>query len=283
MRNSDENIEIKELHFPCGGRTRAVLTSGSVNPRAVFAALDLRPRAVLTMSGGAAHFSSHIAPLLNTLLRQVLPPLLAQHNVMLIDGGTAAGVMKLLGEILTSSSTDQPILVGFAPRPLVSFPGAQTGSSLVPLDPNHPYQVLIRDALLWGEELPTVFAMLDYLESSLEVPVVSILINGGRISLMEAHGAASRNRPLIVIEGSGRLSDIIVALRNGTRIDDLRAPMRKALIIDNPEEEALVLQLLADVASYSHLIQYNPQTQAPTELHALLEALLLIPATKGVL
>ena len=55
-------------------------------------------------------------------LRDVLVPLAAEHHLTVVDGGTDAGIMKMMGEARSAARHSFP-LIGVAPSGLVSLPG----------------------------------------------------------------------------------------------------------------------------------------------------------------
>eukprot|EP01137_Pigoraptor_chileana_P006160 Opistho-2@50192 len=61
--------------------------------------------------------------------------------------------------------------------------------------------------------------------------VVTLLSNGGLVSKAEAHAAVSSGWPLVVIRGSGRLADDIVALvEQRTAIEDIADPLLRDIV-----------------------------------------------------
>jgi SLOG in TRPM, prokaryote len=146
-------------------------------------ALEISPQLAVAVSGGASSFPIDLIDRITDLLRCITVPPSKRHDTLFTDGGTNAGVMKILGQVLQRDqytkighSIDgqsdipapkdhpgKPLLIGFAPEPLVAYPGAiDCSRSQTDLDPNHPYFVLMRDAQDWGDEVPGMFSFLDY-------------------------------------------------------------------------------------------------------------------------
>jgi hypothetical protein len=96
------------------------------------------------------------------------------------------------------------------PERSVIYPGkVSDASDLVPLDPNHSHFVLV-DSAEWGGETETMYALAQYL--SQQSPSVALLADGGKITKKELLFNVRQQRPVIVIEGSGRLADEIAHL-----------------------------------------------------------------------
>jgi len=145
---------------------------------------------------------------LRNLLAKGVARLAAEEGIAIIDGGTQAGVMRLIGEEHAKARGSAP-LIGVCPAALVSWPGGPSGSDLVPLEPNHTHFVLT-DGEHWGAETKATFALAAALGRD-GVPSVAILANGGPIAYDEVLQDIRQGREIIVIRGSGRLADAIAA------------------------------------------------------------------------
>jgi len=250
----DEALEVRFLEFANGHRSRAVFARGETDPCRLIEALALgsTPRAVVSVSGGARRLPCELTESVARLFRVIARPLIEQFNVALIDGGTASGVMKLLGEAVratvpgrltdgeppSSLWPEPPLLIGFAPEPLVAYPGSNVDApDMVSLDPNHPYHILIRDGRGWGDEGDAMFGVLFHLQDTHALPVVNLVINGGRATLMEAHRAARRGCPLVVMEGTGRTADLILSARDGRPPAELRKVMGETQVSTRTDDQ----------------------------------------------
>ncbi|PYK19716.1 MAG: hypothetical protein DME55_04275, partial [Verrucomicrobia bacterium] len=95
-----------------------------------------------------------------------------------------------------------------------SYPGGQTDASIVngaSLEPNHSHFILV-ESDEWGGETGTMFKV----AKALNVPVATMLINGGQIAGSEALQSVRNGWQLFVIEGSGRFADeLSAAVRDG--------------------------------------------------------------------
>lgn len=208
------------IAFPNGNRARAVHALAGADGAAIVAALELPPpRAVLLISGGASDMSPVKAARLRALLAEGVARVAAEESITVIDGGTRAGIMQMMGEGRAATGGNAP-LIGVCPAALVSWPGRAfspskenpTGDAHVPLEPNHTHFVLT-DGDHWGAETETMFALAAALSDG--VPSVAILANGGLIAREEVLHNVRQGREIIVIRGSGRLADVIAAVVAG--------------------------------------------------------------------
>jgi len=71
-----------------------------------------------------------------------------------------------------------------------------------------------------------------------EVPRVMILVNGGKISLIQLLEAMNHGCPIVVCSGSGRLSDVISALLEEQETEDFDARLDKARADHMPKDPA---------------------------------------------
>ncbi len=154
------------------------------------------------------------------------------------DGGTRAGVMEAAGIARRSSGNAFP-LVGVAPAPQITATG-EPGKT--PIDPNHTVVVGVRnDGWIaarreaeepvddyWGSEVPAMFRLFARLADGR--PSVALVANGGRVTLEEMRHHLDAVRPIVLVAGSGRAADAVIAvLRDVAPADDeARDLMRRA-------------------------------------------------------
>lgn len=180
---------------------------------------------VILLTGSAAPFDEGYKVRITALFDQGIAAA-ADENTVIIDGATQEGVSELIGQSI-SNLEQKPILLGVAPRGKVYLPGSQedrTGKH--PLDPNHTHFVLV-DADQWQGATEMMFDLAEALGSSqpptpppqyseLEPPkpkprLIMLLVGGSpdNVSIDEALACVRRGWTLMVVEGSGRLADII--------------------------------------------------------------------------
>jgi len=246
---------VSQIGFPNGNGARAVHAPAGADGTAIATALGLPPpRAVLLLSGGASDISFAEMARLRRLLAEGVARVAAEEGITVIDGGTQAGVMRMMGEGRANAGDCAP-LIGVCPAALVSWPGralsppkgGPAGDGLVPLEPNHTHFVLTpSDA--WGDETETMFALAAALSDG--VPSVAILANGGSIARDEVLRNVRQGREIIVIRGSGRLADVIAAAVAGgvePPDDEITAIVREGRITlfdigDEPEALAALIR-----------------------------------------
>jgi hypothetical protein len=197
---------------PNGKKAKAVHAPTGIEGAAIAAALELpTPRAVLMLSGGAADISPTEVCRLRDLLVEGVARIAAEEGIAVMDGGTQAGVMQMIGEGHAAARGTAP-LIGVCPAALVTWPGGPTGEGRVPLEPNHTHFVLT-DGDYWGAETDTMFALAAALSNG--IPSIALLANGGSVARQEMLHNVRQGREIIVIRGSGRLADIIAAVVAG--------------------------------------------------------------------
>ncbi|MFE4107328.1 hypothetical protein [Almyronema epifaneia] len=177
-------------------------------------------RRTLVLVGGASKISQEDFNRLQALFVNVLAPLAEQLNMVVVDGGTDAGVMKLIGDARTHNGSSFP-LVGVAPIGLVALPSLpMTHPEAVPLEPHHTHCFLIPGSS-WGDESPWIARIATAIADGM--PSVTVLINGGGITWKDAACSLEENRPIVVISGSGRTADILATALRGDPVEDERA------------------------------------------------------------
>jgi len=165
---------------------------------------DKRP--VLVAIGGASLISDEDFVRLQRLFTEVLAPLAKDLGCYVVDGGTDAGVMKLMGKARHENGSAFP-LVGVSPIGLVQLPDAINPSpESTPLEPHHTHFFFV-SGNNWGDESPWLANIASLLAG--EHPSVTVLINGGAIALVDAKESTKVHRPIVAIAGSGRLADEI--------------------------------------------------------------------------
>ena len=166
---------------------------------------------VLVVIGGASLISEEDLQRLQRLFREVLAPLAQELGLIVADGGTDAGVMRLMGNAREEISGTFP-LVGVSPDGLVKLPDdGNISTELTDLESHHTHFFLVPGDQ-WGDESRWLAEIASQMAG--HYPSVTVLINGGSIALVDARENLRVHRPLVVIEGSGRLADEIAEAVN---------------------------------------------------------------------
>ena len=214
----DEKLQPQEIVFPNNNAAKLVSALRDTPMASLIESLGISPpKNLILLIGGADKLDDKLTSRLTQLFSRGIARAAADAEALIIDGGTQAGVMKIMGQSIADRGRKSSLL-GVAPAGKVTYPGGHpvAGNDGAPLDPNHSHFVLV-DGNEWGSETETLFE----LAAVFHVPVLAILVNGGAIAKEELLQSVRRNWPVIVIEGSGRLADDVAALkRQPSQIED---------------------------------------------------------------
>ena len=180
------------------------------NPQKIIDVFSLlSPRPTIFISGGASSMSDEDIAQTRILIEQGIAAFAQKHHITVIDGGTEAGVMEMIGTARKQHDYNFP-LIGVAPLHKVSWPGYEGRSSESTLQAGHSHFVLV-DSEEWGGESNMIVNLTKKIAAG-KAPLVGILINGGKIAEREVYLATAQGEermPLIIIDGSGRTADKI--------------------------------------------------------------------------
>src|SRR5260370_10064279 len=204
--------QAKEILFLNGNKALSVTTAAHKPAADVLKVLGIKqPKSLLMVVGGAGKLDDSLNPRLKFLCNLGIARVATEAEAAIIDGGTQAGIMELMGQAIAERG-HQSILLGVAPSGTVAYPGEPVDGSpsqRVPLDSNHSHFVLI-EGDKWGDETSMMYKLADELGKN--IPVVTVLVNGAVIVKHEAWQTVQRRWPLIIIKGSGRTADAIATL-----------------------------------------------------------------------
>jgi SLOG in TRPM, prokaryote len=182
-------------------------------------------RASLVLIGGADGMSRGDHERLEPLFTGVLAELASELGAAVLDGGTDTGVMRLMGRARAHTAGDFP-LVGVLPSALAAHPAEPVRPGTAELEPNHTHFVLVPGDE-WGEEGPWLARLGDMVGDG----SVTVLVNGGEISLRDAELCVTAGRPLVVVAGSGRTADRIAAAAAGRPPDEASARIARTGLV----------------------------------------------------
>jgi TRPM family ion channel len=196
--------------FPTGITARAVDSPPGCAGPALASALGLAGgRPTIVVNGTATELDPSLAPGVAAVLGPPgLAALAATERLVLVTGGTDAGIFSILGQSVADRSVP---LVGVAPRDLVTWPGCGPPGprpGAIPLEPHHSHFVLV-DGAAWGDETPALLALAAALSDG--AGSVAVICGGGPVTRNEALGHARAGRPMVVLAGSGRFADELAA------------------------------------------------------------------------
>ncbi len=174
------------------------------------------PRPVIVLVGGAGSMTKADLVRLRPLFDEALAPIADELGAIVVDGGTDAGVMHLMGQARATRSFP---LMGVVVEQLAGLPLHSLKKDQWTLETHHTHFVLTPgsewgDEAIWISRLATVLAGAQ--------PSATVLINGGEIAYQDVAYSVEQHRPVIVIEGSGRTADVLAAALRG-KVKDKRA------------------------------------------------------------
>lgn len=159
---------------------------------------------VLVLVGGASKVDGQDWQRLQTFFLEKLAPLVATLRATVVDGGTDAGVMQLMGQAHARLALPFP-LIGVVVADKMALPVASSTQRTQP-EPHHTHFVLV-PGTHWGDESRWMSDIAHFLSAS--AASVTILVNGGETSWKDVEVSLAAGRPVIVVEGSGRTADKI--------------------------------------------------------------------------
>ncbi|XP_075117251.1 transient receptor potential cation channel subfamily M member 2-like [Leptodactylus fuscus] len=200
------------------------------------------PSLLISVTGGAKNFS--ISPRLKNQFSRGLVKAAQTTGAWIITGGSHAGVMKHVGEAIRDFSGDQEgseiVLIGIATWGIVHnreyllseaggapalYPmdeGSQ--GALCCLDNNHTHFILVDDGThgKYGVEIPLRSRLERYISqqtmhkggTAIKIPIVCVVLEGGPGTLDTIYSSMCNNTPCVIVEGSGRVADIIAQVAN---------------------------------------------------------------------
>ena len=197
--------------------------------------------AFVFLSGGASRMQELHQRQLVAMFQGLRLLVTGGQRIAVGDGGTQAGIMEAAGQARRDSGYAFP-LIGVAPANEIPPIGK------TPVDPNHSHIVAVANPSApaqdsWGSETDTMYWLFATLAQGR--PSVTIVANGGGITLAEVEANVRAGRRMILIKDSGRAADALVSLLEGTRptepeVLSLRERAEKAALTRRPELFAMV-------------------------------------------
>jgi hypothetical protein len=198
-----------------GNRAPAVCVSRLAPPQKILGALNLpQPSALLILNGGIVKMETRLQTQLDRLLQDGLARAAAEGGVTLLTGGTDAGIFAMLGQGLARWGRTAPC-IGVAVAGLVRWANHSQGEW--PLQPDHSHFVLV-EGEQWGDETATMYALAEKL--SLGCPSLAVFAGGGRVTMAEMEANVRQKRKMILLSGSGRTTDAVLAWKKKSDDDD---------------------------------------------------------------
>lgn len=197
------NKPAQKISFPNGHQAQWTSVASLAELDYALTKLGLNlPAPVMVLVGGAAG----IEPCHEALIQQtvsLLASLAEERGLIVLDGGTQAGVKAFMGAARTASNYNFP-LVGVAVEKLIHWHERPASALSVALEPHHTHFLFV-PGQDWGDESSWLSEAASNLSRNL--PSLTILINGGEISRQDVQHSLQANRPVIIMQGTGRLAD----------------------------------------------------------------------------
>jgi hypothetical protein len=181
-------------------------------PAALSALGVRRDRPVMVLVGGAGGMAARDVEDIAALFRIVVFPVLDRHGAAVLDGGTDSGVMRAVGRARAAAGAGFP-LVGVAAEGTVDgSKGTDSSEDGTALEPNHTHLILV-PGKRWGDESQWLTHVATAIAGSR--PSVTLVVNGGRITIEDVERSLAAGRPVVVLAGTGRTADAVAGAAAG--------------------------------------------------------------------
>jgi hypothetical protein len=175
--------------------------------------MGLVDRPTIVLVGG------HILPEHATVTFQAVEVLAKTAELLdaaVISGGTDVGVMAAIGKARGRGGYQFP-LIGISPEGTVTWPdGPRTSAPLLPnnereeLESHYSHFILV-PGNQFGDESKWIVRAASMITKD-HNKSLTVLVNGGKVSQRDVEESLASGRPIIVLEGTGRLADEIASM-----------------------------------------------------------------------
>ncbi len=212
--------ELVEHRFSNGQLAKILKVADSTGYKKALSIVGLQgPTPTLLVIGGASNMTPESQAKLIQFFNNALAILSERLGITVLDGGTDAGVIHMMGQARYHVS-GQFNLVGVAPLNRVIFPvdemplPASDDENYPPveLEPHHTHFFLVPGEN-WGSESRWLARFSSVLAG--HFPSMTLLINGGQVSLKDLKLNLEFGRQVTIIAGSGRLADAVADTISG--------------------------------------------------------------------
>jgi hypothetical protein len=178
-------------------------------------ALGLERSPCLVVVGGASHMSAQEVEVVRGAFDEVLAPTAGRLRAVVVDGGTNAGVMRLMGQARAVTSGTFP-LVGVIVDALAAYGSGFVDPDAGELERHHTHFVLVPGSR-WGEEAEWLARLASEIAGS--AGSATVVANGGEVAWRDVQHSVDAGRPVITLAGSGRTADMLAAAVRGDDSD----------------------------------------------------------------
>ncbi len=178
-----------------GEELRGRLTAGGITS----------PAPAVAVVGGAGGLAPADAITCESAFAQALLPAVIDAGATIVDGGTDAGIMRLLGRVRREAGAGVQ-QIGVVAGGTVAWPGQSPADGTAQLERNHTHFVVV-PGVAWGDEVPWLHAVTAAIAG--ELPRITVLANGGEIAYWDVAAAVATRHRVFVLSGTGRAADEI--------------------------------------------------------------------------
>ncbi|MDP9234862.1 MAG: hypothetical protein M3P01_09985, partial [Actinomycetota bacterium] len=165
----------------------------------------------LVVVGGATGLEDRNG-LLRPLAERALIGAAEAVRAYVVDGGTDAGVMKLVGRARSESGAGFPLIGVVAEGTAKGLSPPSPGADQAELELHHTHFIVVPGSK-WGDETPWISLVASTLSAGR--PSATVLIGGGDISWTDVSESVAAERPVLVIDGSGGAADELARALRG--------------------------------------------------------------------
>ncbi|MDQ4065349.1 MAG: hypothetical protein M3161_04820 [Actinomycetota bacterium] len=197
-----------------------------------------RSRPTVVVVGGADAMTEHDLDRLRPLFVEALARVAESVGAYVVDGGTDAGVMRLMGAARSEVAATFP-LIGVVAEGTVSLPGSHSAPDAADPEPHHSHFVIVPGSH-WGDESPWLARVATELADG--APSVTVVVNGGDVALDDVEYSVAAGRPTVVVGGTGRTADALAkAIRGDPAAERARTLAASELlhVVDSADSDAL--------------------------------------------
>jgi hypothetical protein len=212
-----------------------------------------RGRPVLALVGGAAGMDPTHLKLVDKVFRSAVIPVLEGCRGVMVDGGTDAGIMRVIGRARSACGAGFPLVGVAAQGTVVASPlGVDpNGGDTAELEPHHTHVILVPGSS-WGDESPWLAAVAAAIGG--EEASATLVVNGGEITYSDVERSLADGRPVVVLAGTGRTADALAAAAAGDTRDRravriAASPLTRIANVGYPERLARTLFLVLQGSS----------------------------------
>lgn len=206
-------MQIEKIVFGKNNHALCALPNDIEELEQTLTQMGLVDRPVMVLIGG------HILPEHANVTVQaveVIAKIAELLDAAVISGGTDVGIMSAIGKAHGRGGYQFP-LIGISPEGTVTWPdGPRTAAPMLPnnereqLEAHHSHFILV-PGNEFGDESKWIVRAASMIAKDRNKSV-TILANGGKVSQKDIEEGLTTGRPLIVLEGTGRLADEIAAM-----------------------------------------------------------------------